>query len=757
MSTHPTGTVTFLFTDIEGSTSLAQQYPEALPALLARHHAIVSQAIEAHNGFVTQIIGDAFCAAFHTAPDGLRAALHAQRALQREDWSPAPVRVRMGIHTGMAQAEAVGAVAEGYIGYITLARAQRVMSTAQGQQILLSNTSAELVRGELPAGVSLLDLGEHRLKGLLNPEHIWQVVAPDLRQDFPPLPTLNAIPNNLPIQLTSFIGRDKEMAEVRRGFATTRLLTLTGVGGTGKTRLALQLGAAVLPEFRDGVWFVELASLSDPALVPQAVATALGVRQEANRAVQAALHDYLREKTLLLVLDNCEHLIQACAQFADLVLRAALKVKILATSREALDISGESIYHVPSLPSPAATHFSPETLGQFDAVKLYVDRAAAVQNEFVLTPENAPAVAQICRRLDGIPLAIELAAARTKVFAPEQIAARLDDRFRLLSVGSRNARPRHQTLSALIQWSYDLLSEAERVLLRRLSVFSGGWALEAAEAVCGDEAAGGALPPLAVLELHTSLVNKSLVVVERVAGQGARYRMLETIREYALERLVAHGESESMRRKHMVYFRRVAQEADPQFSSPARAVWVETLKADQDNFRAALQWARESGDALAGLQLAGALWLFWYALGSLSEGRGWMESALAQAVTLDAPAARAKVLLAGGNLAWFQSDYGVARALLEEGLAICRGLGAQGRRDLAYCLLWMGALERDQGDPMIARSLLQESVATCREIGDRYTLALGLVTFGRTLAEPDAIPIITSRIATRHLAQRRRL
>ncbi|MEP7200321.1 MAG: adenylate/guanylate cyclase domain-containing protein, partial [Chloroflexota bacterium] len=494
MSSLPTGTVTFLFTDIEGSTPLSQRYPDAFPAALAHHHAILNEAITTHHGQVFQIIGDAFCAAFHTASDTLNAALEAQRALQMEAEgrttevarvdvsasvsgppSAVRIRVRMGIHTGEASLGDMDARAGGYTGYLTLTRVQRVMSTAHGGQVLLSNASAELVRAKLPEGVNLRDMGEHHLKGIIGPEHLWQVVAPDLPPDFPPLQSLTTIPNNLPIQVTSFVGREKEITEVKRllvGWSdrqsqdettnrpsdhpstplpsaalgtgrtspATRLLTLTGTGGMGKTRLSLQVAADVLDMFKDGVWFIELAPLTDPALVPMTVASVLGVRGEQDRPLIATLMDWLRSKQLLFILDNCEHLVEACAEFADAVLRASRETRVLASSREALGIAGESAYRIPSLETPHPNDQIPlEALTQYAAVRLFVERATQALATFSLTQANAPAVVQICFRLDGIPLAIELAAARVKVLRVEQIAARLDDRFRLLTSGSRTA------------------------------------------------------------------------------------------------------------------------------------------------------------------------------------------------------------------------------------------------------------------------------------------------------------------------------
>ncbi|MGE5264534.1 MAG: ATP-binding protein, partial [Acidobacteriota bacterium] len=578
MNALPSGTVTFLFTDIEGSTALAQQYPDAVPALLARHQTLVREAVERHQGHVFQIIGDAICAAFRTAPDALNAAVEAQRALLRETWSPAAIRVRMGIHTGIAQAGTVDVITGGYSGYSTLARVQRVMATAHAEQILLSNTTAELLRGELPAGIAMRDLGEHRLKGILNPERLWQVIAPDLPQDFAPLQTLNAIPNNLPIQLTSFVGREKEIVQLKHQLTTTRLLTLTGSGGTGKTRLSLQVAAEVLDTFKDGVWFVELAPVADPALLPQTVAFALGVPEQPGRAILDLLIDHVRAKQLLLILDNCEHLIDACAKLVDKLLRAAPDLKIVTSSREDLGIAGETVHRVPSLsvfePGQAPTL---DAILHSECVRLFLERASAVQSSFQLTEKNAPSIAQICRRLDGIPLAVELAAARVKVFSPEQIASRLDNRFGLLTGGSRTALPRQQTLRALIDWSYDLLSEPEKTLLRRLAVFSSGWTFEAAEAVC----AGEGIEQANVLDLLSHLVDKSLVVVEESDAEGARYRLLETIRQYARDKLLESGESVRVRDRHLAFYLEFAEHNEPNLFIPDEIEWLDRREPEQ--------------------------------------------------------------------------------------------------------------------------------------------------------------------------------
>lgn len=487
-----------------------------------------------------------------------------QRALQNEAWGQVPIRVRMGLHSGAAVAR------DGeYIGYLTLARVQRIMSVAHGGQALLSSSAAELVLEHLSAGISLRDLGEHRLKGLSNSEYLWQVVAPDLPQDFPLLASLNAIPNNLPTQLTSFVGREKELVELKYMLHAKRLLTLTGSGGTDKTRLSLQVAAEALDTFRDGVWFIELAALADPALVAQAVAASMGVQEKLGRALLDVLIDYLRPKQLLLIFDNCEHLLEACAQLADKLLRSPPQLEIMTSSREALGIAGETVYRVPSL-SLVEENQAPDlnAIMNSECVRLFAERASSAQSSFRLTEQNAPSVGQICRRLDGIPLAVELAAARVKVFAPAQIAARLDNRFGLLTGGSRTALPRQQTLRALIDCSYDLLNEPERMLLRRLSVFSNGWTFEAAEGVC----AGEGIETGALLDLLAHLVEKSVVVVEESDPSGARHRLLETIRQYARDKFLDSGESAGIRNNHLAFFLGFAEEAEPHLFSPSMHV-----------------------------------------------------------------------------------------------------------------------------------------------------------------------------------------
>ena len=447
MGNLPSGTVTFLFTDIEGSTKLAQTYPDEMPALLERHNDILNQAIQAHHGWVFQIVGDSYSAAFHNVTDAMQAVLDAQHAMQSEAWSPALIKVRMGIHTGPAQLQDISKGSH-YSGYATLATTQRVMSAGHGGQILISQTVHELIVNNIHQDVTLIDMGEHHLKDVIPKQHLYQLQAADLPSEFPPLKTQKIINHNLPLNLTSFIGREKEISEIKARLEESRLLTLIGPGGTGKTRLSIQAGMEALPKQPNGVWMVELAPITDPALVLQTVAAVFDLRESPDHPFKEQINDYLRAKSLLLILDNCEHLVEACAKFAEETLKACPQIKILASSRESLGVSGETTYRVPSLHLPDQLEVTYETVSKYESVRLFADRASAVNPKFQLTEKNASAIAQICRRLDGIPLALELAAARVKVLSVEQIAERLDDRFRLLTGGSRTALPRQQTLRA---------------------------------------------------------------------------------------------------------------------------------------------------------------------------------------------------------------------------------------------------------------------------------------------------------------------
>ncbi|HXL84882.1 MAG TPA: adenylate/guanylate cyclase domain-containing protein, partial [Casimicrobiaceae bacterium] len=518
---------TYLFTDIEGSTRLWETEPDKMRPALARHDAIVRTCVEGNRGTVVKMSGDGVHAVFADPLDAVRATLELQRTLVElgPTTERVALQVRCGMHAGVDERRDNDFFGSG------VNRAARIMSVAHGGQVLLSQAVAALVGDRLPDGVSLRDLGSVRLRDLANPERVYQLVHPQLRRDFPALRSLQATPNNLPQQVSSFVGREREVAETKKHLSETRLLTLLGIGGLGKTRLSLQVAAEVLDDYPDGVWFVDLAPMTDEHLVPQAVASVLGVKEEAGRPVLEALVKYVSDRKLLLNLDNCEHLLHACAELSVQLLQSSPHLKILASSREHLHVKGEATYPVPplSVPDPNAK-ITLEALTQFEAVRLFVERARAVQPEFQVTQTNAKTVADICQRLDGIPLAIELASARVRALSVEEIAARLNDRFGLLTRGDRTALPRQQTLRASIDWSYELLTDHERALLRRLSVFAGGWTLEAAEAV----GAGGDVETTDVLDRLTNLVEKSLVTLE---VEGKRYRLLETVRQYAQERL----------------------------------------------------------------------------------------------------------------------------------------------------------------------------------------------------------------------------
>jgi predicted ATPase/Tfp pilus assembly protein PilF len=629
----------------------------------------------------------------------------------------------MGLHTGEPLSGETG-----YVG-MDVHRAARIAAAGHGGQILVSDVTHGLVAKDLPDGVSLRDLGEHRLKDLAHPLHLFQVAAADLPGDFPPIRSLDVLPNNLPRQLTSFIGREKEMAEVKRLLSTAFLVTLTGSGGAGKTRLALQVAAAVVEGFPDGVWLAEFAPITDPALVPKAVASALSVPEQPGREVTETLVDVLRSKALLLVLDNCEHLLAACADLAAALLRACPQVRILATSREGLGVPGENLWRVPSLSLPDVHRLPPsEDLILYEAVRLFVDRAVATVAGFAVTNENAPAVAQVCQRLDGIPLAIELAAARVKVLAVEQIAARLDDRFRLLTGGSRTVVPRQQTLRAAIDWSYHLLSEPERVLLRSLSVFAGGCTLEAAESVC----AGGSTESASILDLLTSLVDKSLVLTETQRGE-ARYRLLETIRQYGWDRLVESKEAGDVRTRHRDWYLDLAERAEPKFRGPEQVAWLERLETEHDNLRTALEWSKaEEGRAEAWLRLAAALHWFWFMRGDFSEGREWLEGALSIQSNASS-SVRARALCGAGLLALRQGD-SKAEMLLQESLALFGKL--RDKWGTAYSLHHLAHVAERQGDYERAAALFEESLSLFREGENRWGIGLSLhclgdVTLGR--------------------------
>jgi predicted ATPase/class 3 adenylate cyclase len=717
MSVAPTGTVTFLFTDIEGSTRLWEHDAPAMQEALARHDEILQNTIEDRGGYVFKTVGDAFCAAFGTATDATEAALACQRALLEEGWADeiGAIRVRMALHAGAAEERGGD-----YFGP-PVNRVARLLSAGHGGQILLSHATQELTRDDLPEGASLRDLGQRRLKDLLRPEMVFQLISPDLPSGFPPLKTLDARMNNLPAQPTSLVGREEELSEIadllRR--PEVRLLTLTGPGGTGKSRLGLQVAAELLDEFDSGVFFVALAPISDPELVTSAIASPLGVVETGERPLKEGLETYLRDKELLLLLDNFEQVLDAAPLVGEL-LSACPRLKVLATSRSVLRVYGEQEYPVPPLELPRPGRLPPiDRLSQYEAVRLFIERAKAARPDFSVTDENAPAVAEICTRLDGLPLAIELAAARIKLLPPRAMLERLGSRLKLVTGGARNLPERQRTLRGAIEWSHALLEEGERGLFARLAVFSGGRTLEAIEAICD---AKGDLP-VDTLDGVSSLLDKSLIRQEEGPEGEPRFVMLETIHEYARERLEASGEAEEVSRLHAEYFLGLAEEAEPELTGPDQLAWLERLESEHDNMRAALTWSLEKEPATA-FRLAGMLARFWEIRSDFSEGSRWLEVALRQSGrsnTITEAATRAKLLSEAGTFAYHRADYDHATALHGEALELYRELGDDS--GVAFSLMCLGAQYADKGDYERAAPFLEEALALSRRIGDRRNMA----------------------------------
>jgi predicted ATPase/class 3 adenylate cyclase len=648
----PTGTVTFLFTDLEGSTRLWEEHPEAMRTALARHDFILRDAVEANGGHVVKTTGDGVHAVFETAEDAIAAAIAGEVGLGVEGWgAPGSLKVRAGLHTGRAE------VREGDYFGPALNRAARLMTAAHGGQVLVSHATEELVRDSLPEGVALVDLGEHRLRDLSRPERVFQVCAPGLETEFAPLCSLDAYPGNLPIQLTSFVGRETELAAIASTLEGSRLVTITGVGGVGKTRLALQAAADVLPRFADGAWVCELAAAGDPETMIQVVAATLGVSPRAGMSLAGSVREYLSAKELLVVLDNCEHLLGEAARFAESVLRECAGVRILATSREGLAVAGEQLVALPSLGLPAGSDL--DAVASSEAVRLFVDRAASARSGFVLDPANVVAVSDICRRLDGIPLAIELAAARVVGMRPAEIAERLDERFRLLTGGRRTAVERHQTLRATVEWSYSLLDPLERLAFDRLGIFAGSFDTAAAEVVVSGEGLEG----WDVVEALASLVAKSMLVDEEGADGRSRYTVLETLRAYARERLEAIGQADAWRRRHAEHYANLAERLGLGLRGPDQLEAQTAIRAELDNLRAAVTWALDATsdlDAELAIRIIAAL-LFHATTVSDDGVSTWAERAAPRA-DLSTPGRRLSVLAGAAWNAWMRGDFDLARA-----------------------------------------------------------------------------------------------
>jgi predicted ATPase/class 3 adenylate cyclase len=739
----PSGTLTFLFTDIEGSTKLVQELgPEAYGDILGRHRDLLRGAWQANEGIEVGTEGDSFFVVFASAPAAVAAAVQAQRLLAGTEFphGVGPLRVRMGLHTGL------GVVSGGtYVG-ADVNRAARVAAAANGGQVVLSSATVPLLTGGLPPGVRTRDVGEHRLKDL-RPERLAILEIDGVADDTRPIRSLDSRPNNLPTQVTSFVGRTAELEETTARLAATRLLTLTGPGGTGKTRLSLQLAAAVAEEFPEGVYFVALEPIREPALVGTTIAAVLGVAEDSNAPIGARLSAWIGARKILLDLDNFEQVIEAAPLIGEL-LRSTTELKLIVSSRSPLRISGEQEYPVPGLPTPPdpaaqgaferaqlgtdAGRPDPAALSRYESVRLFVARATAVKPAFRLTDENAAALAGIVVRLQGMPLAIELAAARVKLLPPEAILERLRDQLATLGGGARDLPERQQTLRGAIAWSYDLLDEPGRRLLRRLSVFAAGCTLELAEAICGPASELG----IDVLDGIEALVDQSLVRAEEVAGE-PRFRTLETIRAFAAEQLGASGEADTIGERHARAFLALAQEAAEQLSGSQQRRWLDRLDIEQDNLRAALEWATARPDPDVAIPLGFALWRFWQKRGYLLEGRRRLEHIAAQPWSSDDPALRARLMEALGGIAWWQAEIDAMAGFYQEALERWRSTGDRGEianalynASFSYVFIGPGGDGTNLDPDRKGLALMEEALVIYRELDDKHGAANAIWAIG---------------------------
>jgi predicted ATPase/class 3 adenylate cyclase len=702
----PTGTATFVFTDIEGSTRLVQQLgTDRWRATLESHHALLREQWKAFDGHEVNTEGDAFFVAFPSASNAVAAGAAAQRSLAAHEWPEGlSIKVRMGLHTGEAQVTE----AADYLG-IDVHRAARIASAGHGGQVLVSESTRALVVGALPEGLSLLDLGEHRLKDLVRAEHIYQLVVPDLPAEFPPLKSLDATPNNLPTQMTTFVGRELEVKRAHELLHTVRLLTLTGPGGTGKTRLSVQVAADISHEFQ-GAYFVPLAPIDNPDLVPTTIAQVLGLQESGAKTPVEMIVDHLSTRKVLLVLDNFEQILDAAPAVGE-ILRGAPEVKIIASSRAPLRVYGEQEFPVPPLGVPDTRALPPlESLSQYAAVKLFIDRATSIKPDFRIDNENAPAVAEITELVDGLPLAVELAAARIRLLTPRQMLARLQNSLAELGGGSRDLPARQQTLRGAISWSYDLLDEPTRAIMRRLSVFARGATLADAEEVCAPGGAGGDV--LAGLE---HLVEQSLL--RTVEGDGEpRFLMLHVIREFAGQRLAESPDEEvDARRRHADAFLRLAEEAAPRVVTDDQVRWLDRLEDDQDNLRAAMGWFLARADVAAASRMADAQWRFWHMRGHVREGRERVEQVLAMDFPESEQGSLLKVLAAAGGVTWWEGDREACVGYYRRSVELARRLNDKAQLALALYNLSFPLGERDTESGLTAA---REAIAVYEDLGD---------------------------------------
>jgi predicted ATPase/class 3 adenylate cyclase len=765
----PTGEIAFLFTDIEGSTRLVDALGTAAwRPLLERHRSLVRSALTAHGGFEQGTEGDSFFVVFRTVADAVAMIVDAQRALAAEPWPEhAPIRVRAGIHWGIGELDADGS----YVGH-DVHRAARVASAASGGQVLLSEAAADLAARSLPGGVRLRSLGAHRLKDL-QPERIEQLVVDGLQEEFPPIRSLDARPNNLPVQLTPFVGRERELDELRALLETSRLVTLTGPGGTGKSRLALQLAAAVADRFPDGTWFVPLAAVSDPSLVPGAIAAAIGIGEDPARSRLDVIASELEGRRTLLVLDNLEQLARAATDVAEL-LRRLPKLHVIATSRSPLHVNGEQEYPVPGLPSPVDLHEvspfererlppelrnqTPESLMAFEAVRLFVARAGAVRPGFAVTDGNAGDVAAIVAHLGGVPLAIELAAARVRFLTPAAIHERLEGRLDVIGSGPADVPERQRSLRGAIAWSYDLLEPPVRRLFERLSVFSGGFDLTCAETVAGDASELGVDP----LDGLAALVDHSLLGSGEAGGE-PRFTFLEPIREFAAERLAETGDTGEVRRRHATAYLALAVAVAPELSGDRQRAGLDRLETEHANLRAAIEWGDANADAEVALGISNAVWRFWQKRGYLTEARARVARLVARPWFAAAPAPlRARTHEVLGGITYWQGDLAGARPHYEEALAIWRADGdraeiANALYNLSFCFTMDVQLDAEQR--RAARAIIDEAIAINRELGNDRGIAddlwgLGTLYYFANDNEPAAEAFEQARVLYRRLGDR---
>jgi predicted ATPase/class 3 adenylate cyclase len=720
--TAPAGTITLMFTDIEGSTRLLQNLGSQYGQVLTRHHAILREAIAQANGREVDTAGDGFFVVFEGARDAVRAAVAAQRALAAEPWPPGePVRVRMGIHTG----EPIAA-GEGWIG-LDVHRASRIASAAAGGQVLLSGATRSLLHTDLPQGVTIRELGRHSLKDLREPELLYQLEIAGLRTEFPPVGRHEGGVHNLPFISTALVGRERELEEIPRILLRedVRIVTLTGPGGTGKTRLALAVAQALSAEFENGTWFVPLASLVDPSLVGPAIARALSIAEQPSRPIVDTLIEFISRRQMLLVLDNFEQVTDAATLAAEL-LRACPRLELLVTSRGPLHLSSEHEYPVPPLRLPDRQRWADaDAIRHSAAVELFMQRARAARPDFELTSENAAAVAEICTRLDGLPLALELAAARIRLFSPQALLSRLGRRLDLLRGGARDLPERHQALRQTIAWSHDLLNAEEQSLFRRMAVFVGGCTLEAVEHI--SQATGGT-ESADVLDGIGALTDRSLIKRQEDERGETRLFMLETIRDFGVELLEQSGESERVHHSHAMFYLALAEHAALRLTGPDVRVWLDKLEADHDNVRAAIAWAIEQGDEDTALRLGAAIWRFMVIRGHMREGRELLLRILRTSDESQPTAARARLLFGIGHLGGEMADLAEAIQYLEQCLDTARRIGDE--RLIAQAMTAVSWMQSQIGDLDVSETLTLEALERHRQLGDERGKALALNTLG---------------------------